>query len=140
MEIRVVRESFNRNETIGRMFIDGRFFCYTLEDRDRKLHQMMSREAILERKVYGQTAIPVGRYPLKLTYSPRFRRILPQLMGVKGFEGIRIHSGNHHQHTEGCIIVGMSRDEHNVWQSGKAMLTLMPILKACTEPIWIDVV
>jgi hypothetical protein len=139
MEIRVVRESFNRNETIGRMFINGKFFCYTLEDRDRELHQMMTREAIAQKKVYGQTAIPSGHYPLRLTYSPRFKKILPQLMGVKCFEGIRIHSGNHHLHTEGCIIVGMSRDDHSVLQSGKAMLKLMPILRLLTEPIFIDV-
>lgn len=140
MEIRVVRESFNRNETIGRMFIDGRVFCFTLEDRDRELHQTMTLEAIAKKKVYGQTAIPSGRYLIRLTYSPRFKKILPQLMGVKGFEGIRIHSGNHHLHTEACIIVGMSRDDHNVLDSGKAMLKLMPILRLQTEPIFIEVV
>ena len=140
MEIRVIRESFNRNETIGRMFIDGHFFCYTLEDRDRELHHLMQVDAIRQIKIPGQTAIPTGRYPLRLTYSPRFKRVLPQLIGVKGFEGIRIHSGNHHLHSEGCILVGMSRDDHNVWQSGKAMLRLMPILIECKEPMWIEII
>ena len=82
------------DRTIGDLFLDGHLFCQTLEDKVR------------EEKVYGQTAIPAGRYEVRGTYSKRFKVVMPQIMNVPGFEGIRIHSGNKPEHTEGCLLVG----------------------------------
>ena len=104
MNLTIIRRSFNRHETIGELLIDGEFFCYTLEDRDRGLDQSQTVEDIRQIKVPSHTAIPTGEYIVRMTYSPRFRTMLPELLNVKGFKGIRIHSGNHHLHTEGCIL------------------------------------
>jgi len=110
MEIVVNRRRFLEDRTIGDMFIDGHLYCQTLEDKVRT-----------GEKVPGKTAIPAGRYEVRLTYSNRFKVVMPQLMNVPGFEGIRIHSGNKPEHTEGCLLVGKevgdevhkSRDTYN---------------------------
>ena len=86
--------------TIGHLFVDGEYFCDTLEDTNRGLDDSMTTAEILKRKVKGRTAIPRGTYEVKLTKSPRF---------VKGFEGVRIHSGNTPEDTEGCILVGLNK-------------------------------
>ena len=78
--------------TIGRLFIDGAYFCDTLEDTVRDLKSDGSG------KIYGETAIPTGEYKVMLARSPRFKRILPRLLNVPFFEGILIHSGNYAGH------------------------------------------
>ena len=95
--------------TIGHLFIDGEYFCDTLEDTNRGLNDSMSTAEILKKKVKGRTAIPRGTYKVSLTMSPRFKRVMPLLMNVKGFEGVRIHSGNTPDDTEGCILVGLNK-------------------------------
>jgi hypothetical protein len=137
MNLTLIRRSFNRHETIGELLIDGEFFCYTLEDRDRGLDQSQPTDVIHQIKVQNHTAIPTGVYPVKMTYSPRFRTMLPELLGVKGFRGIRVHSGNHHLHTEGCILLGMTRDAHNVLNSRKAMGLFM---SKFNEPCQIQII
>lgn len=103
--------------TIGKLYIDGVFVCNTLEDRDRGLTSDMSEQAILARKVKAQTAIPIGSYPVSITYSPRFKKYLPLISNVKGFSGIRIHSGNTAEDTEGCILVGKNTEVGKVTNS-----------------------
>ncbi len=83
---------------IGKMAIDGKYFCNTLEDKVRDLTK--------ESKVFGRTAIPAGTYRVTMTYSPKFKRVMPLLNGVPQFEAIRIHPGNKAEDTEGCILVG----------------------------------
>lgn len=95
MEMTLKRVSFLTRGTEGELYIDGKRECFTLEDR--------YREGI---KVYGQTCIPNGRYQVVITYSNRFRRPMPLLLKVPGFDGIRIHTGNKPEDTEGCILVG----------------------------------
>jgi hypothetical protein len=80
--------------------------CDTMEDRDRDLRQDMSIEEIKRLKVYGETAIPVGKYKIKMTYSPKYKRIMPQVLEVKGFDGIRVHSLNQASESLGCIGLG----------------------------------
>ena len=95
--------------TISRLYVNGELFgCNTLEDTDRGLSKDMQIEEIKKNKVYGQTAIPRGSYECVYTYSNRFKKMLPLLLNVKGFEGIRIHSGNSIKDTEGCILVGLN--------------------------------
>lgn len=106
MDIVIWRKYRKAEYTIGRLYIDGVFFCNTLEDTDRGLMQSMTAGEILNIKIAGKTAIPVGNYKLTRSYSPRFKRLMPQVMNVKGFAGVRIHSGNTAKDTEGCPLVG----------------------------------
>ncbi len=93
--------------TISRIYVNGMLFgCNALEDTDRGLRSDMPLSEIKAKKVYGQTAIPSGEYECAYTYSVRFKKMLPLLLNVKGFEGVRIHSGNSAKDTEGCILCG----------------------------------
>lgn len=142
MEILVKREYKKKDYTIGKIYIDGEYFCDTLEDTDRGLKQDMSLSELKELKEYGRTAIPTGRYPIAYTYSNRFKKHLPLLLQVPAFEGVRIHSGNTHNDTEGCILVGKNRAVGKVLDSRKTMdeflRVLNPAIEAC-EDIWIKI-
>ena len=109
MKITVNREFFSETETLGSMYIDGKFFSYTLEDYDRKLKQNQSSTEIAHKKIYGKTAIASGDYRVILSISNRFKRLMPEVLNVKGFSGIRIHGGNTHLNTDGCILVAKNR-------------------------------
>ena len=121
MELRLKRIAKKPSYTIGRLYIDEKYFCDTLEDRVRDL----SKEA----KIKGQTAIPTGRYRVFLTYSPRFKRILPLLDNVPQFTGVRIHRGNTAKDTEGCILVGYNREVGKVLDSAVTERRLMAVLQ-----------
>jgi hypothetical protein len=99
MKLLLERVTMTDKSTIGRLYINGVFECFTLEDRDRKLEDGGE-------KVFGETAIPRGTYPILVTFSNRFKEELPILKGVPQFEGIRIHPGNFAKDTEGCILPG----------------------------------
>lgn len=94
---------------IGRLYVNGVYFSDTLEDVDRGLDDTMSEQEILSKKVYGQTAIPTGIYRVILNYSPKYKKVMPLLLNVKGYSGIRIHSGNTDKDTLGCILVGENK-------------------------------
>ena len=135
MELRLKRIAKKDTYTIGRLFIDGEYFCDTLEDKVRDL----SKEA----KVKGHTAIPTGRYRVYLTYSPRFKRILPLLEDVPQFTGVRIHRGNTAKDTEGCILVGFNREVGKVLDSAVTEQRLMAVLQNAVnkgEQIFITIV
>lgn len=122
MEILVYRKWPKGDYTVGRMFIDGQLVGNTLEDADRGLSDAMSEDTIRNRKIYGSTAIPRGRYIVDMnTYSPKFAKYdfykevcggkLPRLKCVKGFEGILIHVADGPKGAdllEGCIGVGLN--------------------------------
>ncbi len=103
--------------TISRLYINGELFCNALEDEDRGLRQDMDLATIKAKKIAGETAIPSGTYMVTLTYSPRFRKMLPLLNDVPGFSGVRIHSGNTAKDTEGCILVGQNLAKGKVLNS-----------------------
>ena len=142
MEILVKREYKKKDYTIGKMYINGEYFCDTLEDTDRCLTMTMSLAEIKEVKEYGRTAIPTGRYKVAYTYSPRFKKHLPLLLNVPAFEGVRIHSGNTHKDTEGCILLGENKAVGKVLNSRKTMDEFLRILKHAIEAyehIWIKI-
>lgn len=118
MILRLVREVFSDKSTTGSLYVDGAFFCYTLEDRVRDV------------KIAGETCIPFGNYEVVITYSPKFKRELPLVKNVPGFDGIRIHPGNTDVHTHGCILVGDVRLEDRIEKSTAAFERLFARLKA----------
>lgn len=128
MEIRVRRIARKDGYTISKMYVDNAYFCDTLEDTDRGLADTMQVDEILANKLKGITAIPTGKYDVILTFSPRFKRVLPLLLNVKGFEGIRIHPGNYAEDTEGCLLVGENKEKGKVINSRATFERLMSIL------------
>ena len=117
MLIELERRWKKETYTIGRLYVDGVFFCNTLEDRDRGLKQTDPSFVIKTRKVYGETASPTGTYGVAMNVtSPKYAGVawywqlcqgkMPRLLSVPGFEGILIHPGNTPLDTLGCILVG----------------------------------
>lgn len=119
MELILQRDLYSNTETLGDFFIadmskgglfsNKQFFGYTLEDRVRDINKDGDLNDPGEKKIHSQTAIPAGRYEVKLSYSPRFKRVLPEILNVPGFVGIRIHGGNAHINTEGCILIAKNK-------------------------------
>ena len=109
MNIQLKRIAKKETYTIGKLYIDGVYFCDTIEDKDRGLNQTMSINDIKKKKVYGETAIPTGTYSLIIDYSNRFKRRMAHILNVPGYEGIRIHTGNTAKDSLGCIIVGKNK-------------------------------
>lgn len=133
MEIVVKRIALKPTYTIGKLYIDGEYFCDTLEDTVRDLNKNGKFDNG-EKKVYGETAIPYGKYEIKWTYSPRFKRYTPQLMNVPSFDGIRIHSGNSSTDTEGCLLLGENKQVGKVLNSKATINKFYPIIKqACSK-------
>lgn len=133
MEIQVNRIARKDGYTIGRMSLNGEYFCDTLEDTDRGLNSTMSSDEILSKKRKGITAIPTGEYDVILTFSPRFKRVLPLLLSVKGYEGVRVHAGNTAEDTEGCLLVGENKEKGKVLNSRATLEKLMSVLLKCEK-------
>lgn len=108
-ELLLQRRYFRENYTIGKLSVDDEPFCDTLEDKVRDYNMDGDLLDEGEDKVYGETAIPYGRYRVIVSYSPKFKRRLPLLLSVPHFEGIRIHGGVHAAHTLGCILIGENK-------------------------------
>lgn len=106
--------------TLGELRVDGRFVCFTLEDRDRGLTSAMPTARIQALKVAGKTAIPTGSYRVTIDRSPRFNVLMPLLHYVLGFLGVRMHWGNKPEDTEGCILVGFTNAADWIGESRKA--------------------
>jgi hypothetical protein len=120
MKLKVLREEFSEHSTIGKLYVNGIFECYTLED-------VVRPDGV---KVFGETAIPRGIYKVIVDLSNRFKRLLPLLIGVSQFEGIRIHPGNTDKDTHGCILVGTSKQKDFIGNSRGAFNSFFPKLQA----------
>lgn len=129
MKFTIIRDTFTTKCTIGCLSVEGGTFeCYTLEDVARPLGV----------KIYGQTAIPSGKYKVRMTFSNRFQRELPLIYNESDwsvndhqgvlFEGVRFHSGNTHEDTHGCILPGMQKGENMVYRSRDAMKDLLALM------------
>ena len=139
MELLLKRIFRGDTYTIGHLYINGNYYCDVLEDVDRGLTNDMSEEEIKKIKVYGKTAIPTGRYKVEVTYSPKFKRYLPILLNVKGFSGIRVHSGNSHEDTLGCLLVGYNKVKGQVINSRVTSDKLTALLRNTKEEIHITI-
>jgi hypothetical protein len=94
MELKLKRFDSGTNDTLGVLLMDGKFTGFTLEDEYREV------------KIPDETRIPAGTYDIKYTYSPKFGKLMLEVMNVPKFSGIRIHAGNTEKDTSGCILVG----------------------------------
>jgi hypothetical protein len=117
VKLQLIRNKSSEKSTIGRLLIENVFQCWTLED------------VVRPAKIAGETAIPAGTYKVIINESNRFKRRLPLLVGVPGFEGIRIHPGNCAHDTEGCILVGTSSTKDWVGGSRAAFDSLFSMLE-----------
>lgn len=127
MKIKVDRIYKGESYTIGKMYLNGEYFCDTLEDAIRPV------------KIPNETAIPAGTYKVEVTYSPRFKRNLPLLVDVPNYTGIRIHNGSNKDHTSGCILVGFNTSKGKLTNSRKISDQLTEKLKSLSEPIEIEI-
>ena len=124
MELKNERIYKGEDYTIGDLYVNNVWFSNTLEDKVRLLNSY-------EDKVYGETAIPIGRYKVILSYSNRFKRILPEILNVDFFKGIRIHEGNTKEDTQGCLLVGECKNvkEGFIYNSKNTYKKLFKILQ-----------
>lgn len=131
MKLTLQRYLFNENYTMGLLFIDGLYFCDTIEDRYRG-------QELSKTKVKDETCIPYGVYTVKITYSPKYKKNMPQILDVPYFTGVRIHSGNSAKDSSGCVIVGIKSENGKVLQSRKTYNELYKRLEN-TNYIKIDI-
>jgi hypothetical protein len=124
MELKNERIYKGEDYTIGELSINGKFFSNTLEDKVRLLNSY-------EDKVYGNTAIPIGRYKVILSYSNHFKCTMPEIVNVDFFKGVRIHAGNTKEDTEGCLLVGECKNvkEGFIYNSKNTYKKLFQILQ-----------
>ena len=149
MELLVKRKWKKDTYTIGQLYIDGKYFCDTLEDKDRGLSDDMSVSDIMKQKRYGITAIPYGRYKVDMnTVSPKYQKRnaaytrpyghkMPRILNVKGYDGILIHPGNTANDTFGCLLVGKNTVVGKVMNSQATWKQLMDKLLKDKNNIWI---
>ena len=142
MELRLRRILLKREYTIGKLYIDGEYFCDVLEPPTRDLN----KNGIFdngETKVKNNTAIPFGTYNVIINRSPRFKRDLPRLLNVPDFDGVLIHRGNTKNDTFGCILVGENKVKGKVVNSTPYEIELVKRCKAAlsnNEQITIEVI
>ena len=154
MLITVKRIYTNTRYTISHVYIDGSYICDALEDTDRMLDDSMSEDEIYAKKIKAMTAIPTGKYRVlmdiisyKYSNSPFYKRIcgckVPRLYNVKCWSGILFHTGNTHEDTEGCILLGFNKIKGKVIDSKIAFEKFYRILKNAHDmgqPIWCEIV
>lgn len=130
MELKLIRETFTEDSTIGKLYVNGAFHCFTLEDKVREV------------KIKSITAIPKGKYEVAITYSNRFQQLMPLLINVPNFEGVRIHWGNYSKDTDGCILVGTTKGVNMIGNSRTAYTKLLTLLKQALkkEKIFIEII
>ena len=130
MNLELIRHNKNKEYTEGKLYINGVYFCDTLENPDRGLYQNMEYDVISKLKVDGETCIPYGEYRLFFTMSPKFKKPMPLIHPVKCFEGIRIHPGITVKDTEGCILVGEKESEGTLRDSQEVFENLIKLIES----------
>ena len=128
MKLKLIREEETNDSTLGSLYIDNVFECFTLEDISRDV------------KIMHETCIPAGTYEVQITFSTRFQKQMPLLLNVLGFRGIRIHSGNTKEDTSGCILVGQVRGQDIIYNSKIAFTNLFEKLVSYPKKIEIEIV
>lgn len=148
----VVQRKYRKDKyTIGKLYVDGVYFCDTLEDPDRGLDSSMPLSSILKIKIKGDTAIPYGKYTVSLSIvSPKYSNFskypyakiangkMPRIMGIKGFDGVLIHAGNSQKDTMGCLLVGENKVKGQVINSQATWTKLYKKLQTAKDTITIE--
>lgn len=132
----VIKVAIGENYTLGKLYLDNVFFCQTCEDEDRFL------EDGNKEKIYAKTAIPRGRYRVTTSFSNRFQRVLPAVLDVPGFEGIRIHGGNRAEDSHGCILVGKVRTATGIAQCKDTVQRVIDAIEDAAElgiTTWLEI-
>lgn len=129
MKLELIRKKFGLNATIGELLVDGKFECFILEDVVREVPGV----PVEKWKIPGKTAIPQGTYKVILTMSNRFKRILPLLVDVPGYTGVRIHPGNTAENTEGCLLPGAQAGYDKVLNSRMAFDPLFNLIDSAVK-------
>ena len=122
MKLTLQRYLFAEDYTMGLLFIDGVYFCDTIEDKYRG-------QELKKTKVMNETCIPYGVYDVKITYSPKYKKDMPQILDVPYFTGVRIHSGNNASDSSGCVICGIKSKNGEVLESRKTYNALLKRLE-----------
>lgn len=144
MKLKLVRDTFTDKSTIGKLYINDKYECFTLEDTNREV--FYNKENYWKStftKVEGNTCIPVGEYKVIINLSNRFKKEMPLLLDVPGYKGVRIHSGNVPADTLGCILVGTTKATDRIQQSAQAYKSLFTKLNLAyknKESISIEIV
>lgn len=147
MVINLLRHTFTDESTIGTIKIDNSTWN-SIEDRDRGLTQLMTASQVKNIKVYGKTCIPYGMYKVVITRSNRFSKqrkqdvFTPEILGVIGFEGIRIHPANYASQLEGCVAPGKTVLANMVGNSRTAYNEILQLINTAIkkgEEVWIDI-
>ena len=130
MDLKLIRKTFTEESTIGELYINNIFHCFTLEDKVRDI------------KIQNITAIPYGKYEIIINFSNHFQKQMPLLLNVPNYEGVRIHSGNKSTDTEGCILLGSTKGVNIIGNSRVQFEKFMVELKKSTkgEKIFIEIV
>lgn len=139
-----------KSYTIGHLYIDGVYYCDTIEDIDRGLTQDMPIKEIMAKKVKHLTAIPKGTYQVTLSIkSPKFSLkpyykkfcdgYVPRLLNVPGFEGILMHKGTTEKDSSGCLILGLNTIAGKVTDSQKCFEKVYKKLKTTKDKITITI-
>ena len=141
MEIKVIRPKIqDTTYTISDLFVNDVFFSNVMEDRDRNLHSN-NPEEVKTKKIKHETAIPYGRYEVVMSYSERFKMLLPLLTNVPGYDGIRIHAGNTEADSSGCLLPGIKSGKtviNSRSTTSKLIKTIQDALKK--EKVFITIV
>lgn len=141
MELKLKRKLYTEKSTIGNLLVNGKQFCFTLEDTCRDNNRDGDLFDKGEAKIFGKTAIPAGKYKVILSLSNRFKIVLPEVLNVPAYEGIRIHNGNTDADTHGCILLGTQKAHDFVGGSRTALEKFMAVLNAIpkTEEIFLTI-
>jgi hypothetical protein len=135
VEIKIIRDTLTKESTLGKLYIDGRYFANTLEDVVRPAGE----------KVPNKTAIPAGRYRVIWNKSNRFSLkaghpvFMPLILDIPGFAGVRLHSGNRAADTDGCVLVGFDRHADAISRSRDAIDALYPLIQGSKTPVWLTI-
>lgn len=133
LTLKLFRRYLNKDYTIGALFVHGEYFCDTIEDKVRDINKDGDLLDPGEKKIFGHTAIPYGTYKIELSMSPKFKRLLPLLLDVPHFTGIRIHRGNTAEDSHGCILPGENKVKGKVINSTKYEIALISIIKRAID-------
>ena len=117
MHLKLIRNTFTKDTTIGDLYIDGKFFCYTLESPDKGLKQNDSSFKIKLTNLFKPSAIPIGVYKVDLNMKVEFGRLLPEIQNVKGYKLVAIKKGSFISHTTGCISIGYKKGNDALFNS-----------------------